>query len=55
MRHFSIYNRGVDGRSRWQSISTNAQRDLASINGRLLIGDGNTPGTGLGDLYPLLR
>jgi len=44
LRHFSTYNRGIDGRSRWQGISTYAQRDLASINGRLLIGDGNTPG-----------
>ena len=43
-RHFSTYNRGIDGKSRWQGISTYAQRDLASINGRLLIGDGNTPG-----------
>lgn len=44
LRHFSTYNRGIDGRSRWQGISTYAQRDLASIHGRLLIGDGNTPG-----------
>jgi outer membrane usher protein len=43
-RHFSTYNRGLDGKSRWQGISTYVQRDLASINGRLLIGDGNTPG-----------
>jgi len=43
-RHFSTYNRGIDGKSRWQGISTYMQRDLASINGRLLIGDGNTPG-----------
>jgi outer membrane usher protein len=43
-RHFSTYNRGIDGKSRWQGINTYMQRDLASINGRLLIGDGNTPG-----------
>ena len=43
-RHFSTYNRGIDGKSRWQGINTYAQRDLTSINGRLLIGDGNTPG-----------
>jgi len=43
-RHFSTYNRGIDGQSRWQGINTYAQRDIASINGRLLIGDGNTPG-----------
>ncbi|MDQ0073521.1 outer membrane usher protein [Variovorax boronicumulans] len=43
-RHFSTYNRGIDGKSRWQGINTYAQRDIASINGRLLIGDGNTPG-----------
>lgn len=43
-RHFSTYNRGIDGKSRWQGISTYMQRDLASINGNLLIGDGNTPG-----------
>ncbi|MET3497238.1 fimbria/pilus outer membrane usher protein [Variovorax boronicumulans] len=44
-RHFSTYNRGIDGKSRWQGINTYAQRDLASINGQLLIGDGNTPGS----------
>lgn len=43
-RHFSTYNRGIDGQSRWQGISTYAQRDIAPINGSLLIGDGNTPG-----------
>ncbi|QNK69827.1 fimbria/pilus outer membrane usher protein [Variovorax sp. PAMC26660] len=43
-RHFSTYNRGIDGKSKWQGINTYAQRDLASINGQLLIGDGNTPG-----------
>ncbi|MCR6480131.1 fimbrial biogenesis outer membrane usher protein [Variovorax sp. ZS18.2.2] len=43
-RHFSTYNRGIDGKSRWQGINTYMQRDLASINGQLLIGDGNTPG-----------
>lgn len=43
-RHFSTYNRGIDGQGRWQAINSYAQRDLASINGQLLIGDGNTPG-----------
>lgn len=43
-RHFSTYNRGIDGKSRWQGINTYLRRDLASINGSLLIGDGNTPG-----------
>jgi outer membrane usher protein len=43
-RHYSTYNRGLDGRSRWQGVTSYAQRDLASINGQLLIGDGNTPG-----------
>lgn len=43
-RHFSTYNRGIDGKSRWQGINTYAQRDIASINGQLLIGDGSTPG-----------
>ncbi|QFZ81849.1 fimbria/pilus outer membrane usher protein [Variovorax paradoxus] len=44
LRHFSTYNRGLDGRSRWQGVSTYAQRDLASMNAYLRIGDGNTPG-----------
>ncbi|RSZ31171.1 MULTISPECIES: fimbria/pilus outer membrane usher protein [unclassified Variovorax] len=43
-RHYSTYNRGIDGQSRWQGISTYAQRDIAPIKGSLLIGDGNTPG-----------
>ncbi|MGJ7607868.1 fimbria/pilus outer membrane usher protein [Variovorax sp. LT1R20] len=43
-RHFSTYNRGIDGNSRWQGINTYAQRDIAPINGQLLIGDGSTPG-----------
>lgn len=44
LRHFSTYNRGLDGRARWQGVSTYAQRDLASINAYVRIGDGNTPG-----------
>ncbi len=44
LRHSSNYNRGADGRGKWQSVETNLQRDLRSINGQLLIGDGNTPG-----------
>lgn len=43
-RHFSTYNRGVDGRSNWQAINTYMQRDLASIRSRILIGDGTTRG-----------
>ncbi|MGJ7509674.1 fimbria/pilus outer membrane usher protein [Variovorax sp. GT1P44] len=43
-RHFSTYNRAYDGRSRWQAINTYVQRDLPSIRGQLLIGDGSTPG-----------
>lgn len=43
-RHFSTYNRGIDGTGRWQGITTYAQRDIAAINASLLIGDGNTPG-----------
>ncbi|MFH0134567.1 fimbria/pilus outer membrane usher protein [Variovorax sp. VaC1] len=43
-RHFSTYNRGIDGESRWQAVNSYAQRDIASINGQLLIGDGSTPG-----------
>jgi len=42
--HFSTYNRGIDGRSRWEGVSTYAQRNIAAIGGQLLIGDGNTPG-----------
>ena len=44
LRHSSNYNRGSDGRGTWQTVETNLQRDLHSINGQLLIGDGNTPG-----------
>ncbi|WP_374122290.1 fimbria/pilus outer membrane usher protein [Variovorax boronicumulans] len=43
-RHFSTYNRGTEGRGRWEAINTYAQRDIASIHGQLLIGDGSTPG-----------
>ncbi|WP_219209315.1 fimbria/pilus outer membrane usher protein [Variovorax boronicumulans] len=43
-RHFSTYNRGIDGQGRWQAVNSYAQRDLASIKGQLLIGDGSTPG-----------
>lgn len=43
-RHSSNYNRGSDGRGKWQSMETNLQRDLRAISGQLLIGDGNTPG-----------
>jgi len=43
LRHSSNYNRGVDGRGKWQAVETNLQRDLRSINAQLLIGDGNTP------------
>jgi len=44
LRHFSTLQHGLGGQGRWQAISTYAQRDLASIRGRLLIGDGNTTG-----------
>ncbi len=44
LRHFSTYNRSIDDRSRWQGVSTYAQRDLASMNAYLRIGDGNTAG-----------
>lgn len=43
-RHFSTYNRSMDGQGRWQAINTYLQRDIASIRGQLVIGDGNTPG-----------
>lgn len=43
-RHFSTYNRSLDGQGRWQAINTYLQRDIAAIRGQLLIGDGNTPG-----------
>ncbi len=44
LRHSSNYNRDSNGRGKWQAVETNLQRDLRSINGQLLIGDGNTPG-----------
>ncbi|ADP19323.1 outer membrane usher protein LpfC [Achromobacter xylosoxidans A8] len=44
LRHASNYNRGTNGRGEWQSQETNLQRDLRSINGQLLLGDGYTPG-----------
>jgi len=44
LRHASNYNRGSNGRGEWQSLETNLQRDLRSINGQLLLGDGYTPG-----------
>ncbi|MGS1008812.1 fimbria/pilus outer membrane usher protein [Achromobacter anxifer] len=44
LRHSSNYNRGSNGRGKWQAVETNLQRDLHSINGQLLIGDGYTPG-----------
>ena len=43
-RQFSNYNQTVDGQGRWQAINTYVQRDLQSIRGQLLIGDGTTPG-----------
>lgn len=43
-RHFSTFSRGIDGRSNWQGINTFIQRDLPSIRGRVLVGDGATPG-----------
>jgi outer membrane usher protein len=43
-RHYSTYSRGVSGAGGWQAVETYAQRDLASLKGRLLIGDGSTPG-----------
>lgn len=43
-RQFSNYNQTVEGTGRWQAVNTYAQRDLKSINGQLLIGDGTTPG-----------
>ena len=43
-RHFSTYNRGIDGAGRWQAVNTYAQRDLVPLQAQLLIGDGSTPG-----------
>lgn len=43
-RSFSNYSESIDGRGRWQSVNTFAARDLQSINGQLLIGEGTTPG-----------
>lgn len=43
-RSFSNYSENIDGRGRWQSVNTYAARDLASIQGQLLIGEGTTPG-----------
>jgi len=44
LRHNSNYNRGFDGRSRWQALNTYLQRDLPAMNGQLVMGDGSTPG-----------
>ncbi|WP_329956034.1 fimbria/pilus outer membrane usher protein [Collimonas silvisoli] len=44
LRNFSSYNRGADGRGRWQSVTSNLQRDIASLSGQLVIGDSTTPG-----------
>ena len=44
LRHYSNYNRGFDGRSRWQALNTYLQRDLPAVNGQVLMGDGYTPG-----------
>ncbi len=43
-RHFSTYNRGMDGQGRWQAINTSLQRDLIGLRSQLLLGDGSTPG-----------
>ncbi|SFM97180.1 fimbria/pilus outer membrane usher protein [Variovorax sp. OV329] len=43
-RQFSNYNQTADGNGRWQAINTYVQRDVQSIRGQLLIGDGTTPG-----------
>ncbi|WP_211195190.1 fimbria/pilus outer membrane usher protein [Stenotrophomonas maltophilia] len=43
-RNYTTYNRDVMGESRWEAVQTFAQRDLKSINGQLLLGDGFTPG-----------
>ena len=43
-RNYSTYNRDQYGQGRWQAVQTYAQRDLRSIRGQLLLGDGSTPG-----------
>lgn len=43
-RNYSTYSRDMMGESRWEAVQTYAQRDLKSINGQLLLGDGFTPG-----------
>lgn len=43
-RNYSTYNSNVAGQGRWQSINSYVQRDLASIKGQLLVGEGATPG-----------
>jgi len=43
-RNYSTYSRDLMGESRWEAVRTYAQRDLKSINGQLLLGDGYTPG-----------
>lgn len=43
LRHFSTYNRDMTGASRWRAIETNLQRDVRSVRGRVLLGDGTTP------------
>ena len=43
-RSFSNYSENIDGRGRWQSVNTYAARDVQSIRGQLLIGQGTTPG-----------
>lgn len=43
-RQQSNYSQSIDGHGRWQAINTYAARDLNSIKGQLLIGDGTTPG-----------
>ena len=43
-RNYSTYNRDQYGQGRWQALQTYAQRDLRSIRGQLLLGDGSTPG-----------
>ncbi|HWW05414.1 fimbria/pilus outer membrane usher protein [Collimonas sp.] len=43
-RNFSSYNRSANGRGRWQSMTSNLQRDIASLGGQLVIGESTTPG-----------
>ncbi len=43
-RNYSTYSRDLTGESRWEAVQTYAQRDLKSINGQLLLGDGYTSG-----------